>query len=63
MQVFNEQHPAMDALFAAVVEATEEAVINALCQAHPRDGRDGHAVDALPLEATRAILRRHGLII
>ncbi|HEU5380646.1 MAG TPA: P1 family peptidase [Ktedonobacteraceae bacterium] len=61
VRVFNEQHPALNDLFAAVVEVTEEAVINALFQAHSLDGRDGHFVEALPLEETSAILRRHGI--
>ncbi|QBD80359.1 S58 family peptidase [Ktedonosporobacter rubrisoli] len=61
VQVFNEQHPALDRLFAAVVEATEEAVINALCQARPLDGRDGHFAEALPLAKTRAVLQRYGI--
>jgi D-aminopeptidase len=59
--VLNEQNPAIDALFAAVVEATEEAVINALCAVHPIEGRDGHHLEALPIDATLAILRRYGL--
>jgi len=59
--ILNEQHPALDALFLAVVEATEEAVLNALCAAHSLEGRDGHRVEALPLEATLAILHRHGV--
>jgi len=56
----NEQHPA-EALFTAVVETTEEAVINALCTAHSIDieGRDGHYLEALPLDTTLAILQRH----
>ena len=39
---------AIDALYAAVVEATEEAVINALVAAEDMVGRDGHASYALP---------------
>jgi D-aminopeptidase len=38
-------------LFGAVVEATEEAILNALCMATRMEGRDGHAAEALPLEA------------
>jgi len=57
--VMNEQHPAIDALFTAVVETTKESVINALCTAHSIDGRDGHRLEALPLDATLAILQRH----
>jgi D-aminopeptidase len=61
MRVLNEQHPAFDALFLAVVEATEEAVLNALCAAHSLEGRDGHRVEALPLAETLAVLRQHGV--
>jgi D-aminopeptidase len=59
--VLNEQNPVIDALFSAVVEATEEAVINALCTAHPMDGRDDHHVEALPLNKTLALLRHYGV--
>jgi D-aminopeptidase len=58
--VLNEQHPAIDALFAAVVETTEEAVINALFAARGIEGRDGRHVDALPVDETIAILQRYG---
>jgi D-aminopeptidase len=61
--ILNEQHPALDALFLAVVEATEEAVLNALCAAHTIEGRDNHLVEALPKAATLAILRRHGVVV
>ena len=59
--ILNEQNPAIEALFAAVVEVTEEAVINALCAAHSTEGRDGHHLEALPLDTTLAILRLHGV--
>ena len=58
--VLNEQHPALDALFAAVVESTEEAVINALFAARSRDGRDGHRADALSVDQALVILQRYG---
>ncbi len=58
--VLNEQSPVLDRLFAATVEATEEAVINALCAARPTVGRDGHRAAALPVAEARTILRRHG---
>jgi D-aminopeptidase len=45
---------------SAGVDAIEEAVINALCAAHSIEGRDGHHVEALPLDATLSILQRHG---
>ncbi|HJT56044.1 MAG TPA: P1 family peptidase, partial [Ktedonobacteraceae bacterium] len=61
MTVLNEQNSVIDALFSAVVETTEEAVINALCMAHPMDGRDDHHVEALPLDKTLTILEQYGM--
>jgi L-aminopeptidase/D-esterase-like protein len=48
----------MDPLFTATVEATEEAVINALVDNHDMTGRDGHKVPALPHDRLREIFRR-----
>src|SRR2546423_1098643 len=48
-------------LFLAVIEATEEAIYNSLFRATTTTGR-GHTVEALPLDRTIQILRRHGLI-
>src|SRR5262249_40753424 len=48
----------MDPLFAAVVQATEEAVVNALVDNHSMTGRDNHRVEALPHDRLREILRR-----
>jgi D-aminopeptidase len=50
---------AMSPLFLAVIEATEEAIYNSLFRATTAKGR-GHTVEALPLERTFQILRRHG---
>jgi len=47
-------------LFEAAVEATEEAIVNALFAAETMAGRDGHVREALPLEEVISILRRHG---
>ena len=52
----NEQ---MSALFQAVVEATEEAIYNALFMATTESSRAGR-VDAIDLEAVRGVLRRFG---
>ncbi len=38
----------MTALFLAVIEATEEAIINSLFAAETMTGKDGHQIDALP---------------
>ena len=52
---------AMSPLFLAVIEATEEAIYNSLFRAQTITGR-GRTVDALPLERTFEILRKHGAI-
>ena len=49
----------LDPLFAAVVEATEEAVLNALWAAVDTDGRSGRIVRALPHEPVLELLRTH----
>jgi D-aminopeptidase len=58
-----EDGPAIDRVFAATVEAVEEAVLNALFRAETVVGRDGHRRDALPLEETAAALRRAGRLL
>jgi D-aminopeptidase len=40
----------IDPVFAAAVEATEEAVVNCLCQAHTTTGLFGRTVEAMPLD-------------
>jgi L-aminopeptidase/D-esterase-like protein len=52
----NEQ---MDPLFEATVQATEEAVINALVAAETMTGRDGHTVVALPHERLKQVLKKY----
>ena len=49
-------------LFLAVIEATEEAIYNSLFKATTTTGR-GRTVEALPLDRTVEILRKHGLIM
>lgn len=44
----------MDALFDAVVQSTEEAVVNAMVAAEDMTGRDGHQSFALPHDEVRA---------
>jgi D-aminopeptidase len=50
----------MDPLFAATVDATDEAVINALVAAETMEGFDGRIVHALPQDRLSEILRRYG---
>ncbi|HSR67940.1 MAG TPA: P1 family peptidase [Acidobacteriota bacterium] len=47
-------------LFQAVKEATEEAVYNSLFMARTTEGRDGHRIEALPLDKVKEILKRYG---
>jgi D-aminopeptidase len=49
----------MDPIFAGVVEATEEAVVNALVDNHSMTGRDNHRVDALPHNRLRELLKKY----
>ena len=51
---------AVSPLFLAVIEATEEAIYNSLFRATTTTGR-GRTVEALPLDRTLEILRKHGL--
>jgi D-aminopeptidase len=50
---------AMSPLFQAVIEATEEAIINSLFKATSVTG-SGHTVEALPLDKVQDILRKYG---
>ena len=52
---------AMSPLFLATIEATEEAIINALLRATTVTG-NGHTAEAVPIDATKEILRKHGVI-
>jgi D-aminopeptidase len=52
---------AMSPLFEAVIEATEEAVLNSLFKAETTTG-NGRTVQALPLERVLPLLRARGVI-
>ena len=49
----------LDPVFTAVVQATEEAVINALVANRGMTGRDNHHVDALPHDRLRELLKKY----
>ena len=51
----------MSGLFLATIEATEEAIYNSLLQAVAVTA-NGHTVEALPIERTVEILRKHGMM-
>lgn len=44
-------------LFLATIEATEEAIINSLFAAETMTGRDGHRIEALPIEKVLDLLK------
>jgi D-aminopeptidase len=46
-----------DPLFTGVVQATEEAVVNALVDNHSMTGRDNHYVEALPHDRLRELMK------
>jgi L-aminopeptidase/D-esterase-like protein len=51
----------IDPLYAAVVQATEEAVLNALVANESMTGIDGHRVPALPHDRVTALLRQRAI--
>ena len=51
---------ALDPLFLAVVQATEEAIVNSLVAARDMQGTDGHVAKALPHAELVTLLKRYG---
>jgi D-aminopeptidase len=47
----------MDPLFTAAVQATEEAIVNAMVAAETMIGIDGHTIHAIPHDRLREVLR------
>ena len=60
IEILNDRR--IDGIYQAVIEATEEAVVNALFMAHTTVGRDGNVLHRLPIERTLDILHRYGRI-
>jgi L-aminopeptidase/D-esterase-like protein len=50
----------IDPLFAATVEATEEAIVNAMVGAENMTLLDGRTLIALPHDQLRAVLKKYG---
>jgi D-aminopeptidase len=50
----------LDPFFASTVEATEEAIVNALVAARDMQGTDGHVARALPHDDLLELLKRYG---
>ena len=53
----------MDPLFEATVQATEEAVINAMVAADTMTGIDGHRVEGLPHDRLREVLKKYNRLV
>jgi D-aminopeptidase len=52
----------LDELFYAVIDATEEAIVNALLAGETMTGRDGVTVHGLDADELRELLARHGAL-
>lgn len=50
-------------VFAGVVEATEEAIVNALVAGETMTGRDNHVVQGLPHDKLREVLKKYGRLV
>lgn len=53
------RNEAISPLFLATIEATEEAIINSLFAAKTIIGRDGHRIEALPIDQVIKILKAY----
>ncbi len=53
-------NPRMNPLFYATVEATEEAILNAMLAAVTTQGADDYRVYALPVDRLKAVMRKYG---
>jgi D-aminopeptidase len=56
------RNDAMSPLFLAVIEATEEAILNSLFMAKSVKGMDGYEAEALPIEKVLGILKKYNRI-
>lgn len=54
LEVLSDSH--INPIYEAAVDATEEAILNAICMANPVIGRDGNTARALPLDRLQSWL-------
>lgn len=52
----------MSPLFLAAIEATEEAILNSLFAAETMIGRDGHKIEALPIDKVIELMKKYNKI-
>ena len=60
MNVSMMPNDAHERVFEAAVQATEEAIVNAMVGAETMTGIDGHTVYALPHDRLREVLKKYG---
>ena len=53
----------IEPLFVATVQATEEAIINAMVAAETMTGIENHRVIALPHERLRTVLKKYNRLV
>ncbi len=53
----------MNGLFEATIQATEEAIINAMVASGTMTGRDGHKVVGMPHDKLRAVLKKYNRLV
>jgi D-aminopeptidase len=56
------RNDAIDPIFNAVVEATEEAVIDSMVCNQTMVGRDGNTSYALPIDQVLALMKKYGRV-
>ncbi len=61
-QVDDLQNDALSPLFLAAVEATQEAIYNSLFKATTITGRDGHTVEAIPIDRVIEICKKYNTL-
>jgi D-aminopeptidase len=59
LEVMSDDH--IDPIYRASIEATEEAILNALCMGAGMEGINGHYAPGLPLAEVREIIRQYGV--
>jgi L-aminopeptidase/D-esterase-like protein len=51
------------AIFEATVQATEEAIVNALVAGETMTGIDGHRIEAISHDGLRQVLRKYNRLL
>ena len=53
----------LNLFFRAAIDATEEAILNALLKAETVEGRDGHVLMGIPIGKVKEILQKYGRVV